>query len=103
MRHGQEVITLPLRMVDAARSRINRAGEGENTTPNDRQEIRSAGDNDHSKNSAVGNFDRASREGEEIGEEIAIKGRTFRQTRPLNMREENNLPMTSPLPGTLGS
>jgi hypothetical protein len=99
MRHGQEVITLPLRMVDAARSRINRAGEGENTTPNDRQEIRSTGDNDHSKNSARWGF----REGEEIGEEIAIKGRTFRQTRPLNMREENNLPMTSPLPGTLGS
>jgi hypothetical protein len=54
---------------------FNRAGEGENTTPNDRQEIRSAGDNDHSKDSAVGNFDRASREGKETEIEIVHQSR----------------------------
>jgi hypothetical protein len=47
MRHGQAVITLPLRMVDAARSRIDRAGESAHTAPNHRQEIRSASNDDN--------------------------------------------------------
>jgi hypothetical protein len=70
MRHGQEIITLTLRMVDAARSRIDRAGEGENTAANHRREAGSTSDDDHQTNRAVGNFDRASCEGEEVAKTL---------------------------------